>query len=325
MKVLISTILASAILGLTIPLFANLYMYSIIIIILTSIMYGQGWNLLGGFTGQVSFGHAMFFALGAYASMIFTVNLHLDMGISLLLGGILSALYSIPIGALIFRLHGPYFGLGSLALAEILRIVVLNWKGLTNGGEGITLPNAQTFFGIAISSKQEYFYVALILATLISLFCYFIMKRKTGYVFIAIRENQDAANAMGLNVARYKSIALILSAFLTGIAGSFFGFYNKFIDPEMVAATHVSTEMIFVTVIGGIGTIIGPIVGSVVLVTLQEWLKTIPSLQTYPSLYLVIYGFLLMLVILYLPGGIVDGAKKMYKFLFHKKNVLKGE
>lgn len=316
MKAILTTGMLAGLLALVVPMFADIHIYAVVTIVLISIMFGQAWNLLGGFTGQISFGHAMFFGLGAYVAMIGAVRGHLDMGLGLLLGGLSAGLYSIPIGALIFRLRGPYFALGSLALAEIMRIVAVNWKSITNGGEGMPLSGVNTMFGIPISSKQEYFYMAVVLAALFSLFCSYLMKSKTGYSMIAIRENEESAQAMGIHTPRYKSSALFISAFLTGTAGAFFGFYNKFIDPDMVFSTHISTEMIFVTVIGGIGTIAGPIAGSAILVVLQEYLKGIPALQTYPSLYLTIYGFLLMIVILYLPGGIADGIKRLYRRFF---------
>lgn len=320
MKTTWITLGVAALVGTTIPLVADLHIYSIATTVLIWIMLGHAWNLLGGFTGQVSFGHATFLGIGAYTSMILINTMNLDLGVSLLIGGLFAGLFSIPIGLLIFRLHGPYLGLGTLALAEIMLIIARNWKSVTNGGEGLMLASDPSFLGISISTKQELFFLALVLVILITLFSSFLMKTKTGYSFIAIRENQDAAEAMGVNVARYKSMALFTSAFFTGVGGAFYGAYNKFLDPEMTFTVHMSSEMIFVTVIGGIGTIAGPIIGSTLLITLQEWLKGLPSLQTYPSLYLVIYGLLIMLVIVYLPGGIVEGIKRLVQRVKSRRN-----
>ncbi|QKY68290.1 branched-chain amino acid ABC transporter permease [Lentibacillus sp. CBA3610] len=314
MKPVIYVMIVTGIIAVIVPLFADLYLYSILTTVLIWIMLGQAWNLLGGFTGQISFGHAMFLAIGAYSSMIITNSLNLDMILTLLVGGLFAGLFSFPLGLLIFRLKGPYFALATLAFAEILHIVARNWKGLTNGGEGMMLSNNATFLGIEIFSNDEYFFVALLLAAIVSLSCYYLMKTKAGYSFIAIRENQDAAEAMGINSTRTKSTALFFSAFLAGVAGGFYGLYNKFIDPEMTLTVHMSAEMIFVTVLGGIGTILGPVIGSTILITLQEYLKEVPMFQSFSSLYLVIYGLFIMIIIVYLPGGIIDGIKKIRQY-----------
>ncbi|ALS25191.1 MULTISPECIES: branched-chain amino acid ABC transporter permease [Paenibacillus] len=311
-KTAVIALVSALAIGLIVPFIGaqNAYFYTVCSYILVWIILGQAWNLLGGFTGQISFGHAMFLGIGAYASMIFMNELNMDMFLSMALSALLAGLFSLPLGKLIFRLRGPYLGLGTLAMAEILLIIARNWKSVTNGGEGIMLESGGTFLGISVSDKQEYFFLGLALTVLVCLFISYLMKTKTGYSLIAIRENEDAAESMGIHAARYKSLSLFLSAAITGLGGSYYGLFNKFIDPEMAFTVHLSAEMIFVTVIGGIGTIAGPIIGSTLLIGLQEYLKGIPALQTYPSLYLVIYGLMIMAVIVYLPGGMVDGIKK---------------
>lgn len=315
MKPLILTVILAALVALLVPLAADIHIYSIAITVLIWIMFGQSWNLLGGFTGQISFGHAMFLGIGAYTSMLIVNSVNLDMAVTLLLGGLLAGVVSLIVGFLIFRLKGPYFALGTLAFAEIIHIVARNWKELTNGGEGILLAKRPTFLGFQIFSKADYFYLAVFLAAVVCLFCYYLTRTKTGYSFIAIREDQESAEAMGLNSTIVKSKALFISAFLAGVAGGFYGLYNKFIDPEMTFAVHMSAEMIFVTVIGGMGTIAGPVLGSAILISLQEYLKGISFLQAYSSLYLIVYGLLIMLVIVYLPGGLVEGMKRIRSFV----------
>lgn len=308
------TVIIAALLAIMVPMVATLHTYSIVITVLIWIMFGHSWNLLGGYTGQISFGHAMFLGIGAYTAMLIVNALNLDMALTLLLGGLLAGLLSLVIGFLIFRLKGPYFALGTLAFAEIIHIVARNMKDITNGGEGIMLMKRPTFFGIQIVSKIEYFYVALLLAAVVTLFVAYLMRSKTGYTFIAVRENQDSAEAMGMNSTLVKSKALFVSAFLAGVAGGFYGLYNKFIDPDMTMTVHMSAEMIFVTVIGGIGTIAGPVIGAAVLISLQEYLKNLEVLQAFPSLYLIVYGLLIMLVIVYLPGGLIEGFQKIRSF-----------
>lgn len=315
----ISTLLA-VLFAIFVPIIAdgNIYVYSVFTIIFVNVMFGQAWNILGGFAGQISFGHAMFFGIGAYVGMIIVMNTELDMFVALIVGGLVSGLFSLGVGALIFRLTGPYFGLSTLAIAEMVRIVAMNWKSVTNGGEGIMMTKKLEFLGAQVSTKQEYFFLALGLAFIVTLFCYFLTRSKVGYGFIAIRENQDAAEAMGLNTNLYKAYALFSSAFLAGLTGAFFGFYNKFLDPHMVFEVHTSVSMIFVTVIGGIGTVIGPFIGAFVVVGLEEGLKGMDILRSFPSLYLIIYGALIMAVILYLPGGLVDGFKRIFDFISSK-------
>lgn len=306
MKPALLVVALGAALALFVPMVADIYVYSVITTVLIWTMLGHAWNLLGGFTGQISFGHAMYLGIGAYASMIIVNAMNLDIALTLLLGGLLAGAFAVPVGLLIFRLQGPYFALGTLAVAEIFHIVARNMKSVTNGGEGMMLAKVPTFLGLRVSSKDEYFLLAVLLAVLVTLFVIFLMRSKTGYLFLAVRENQDSAEALGINSLAVKIRALFLSAFLAGLAGGFYGLYNKFIDPEMTLTVHMSAEMIFVTLIGGIGTVAGPIIGSGVLITLQELLRDVPVLQSFPSLYLIVYGLIIMLVVVYLPGGLVD-------------------
>lgn len=320
MKVTAFAILISAIIAaIVVPLFATIHIYSVVITVLIWIMFGHSWNLLGGYTGQISFGHAMFLGVGAYSAMLIVNAFNLDMGVLLILSGALAGILSLIVGFLLFRLKGPYFALGTLAFAEIIHIVGRNLKSVTNGGEGLMLMSRPTFFGFQVFSKQEYFYVALVLVVIVSLLMVLLTRSKLGYCLIAIREDQDAAEAMGINSTVVKSKALFLSAFIAGLTGGFYGLYNKFIDPDMTMSVHMSVEMIFVTVIGGIGTIVGPIIGSTLLISLQEFLKSLDFLQAFPSLYLIIYGLLIMMVIVYLPGGLAESFQRI-KLLFSGRN-----
>lgn len=315
---LLITIIVAGAIALIVPLFADLYLFSVLTTVFIWIILGQAWNLLGGFTGQISFGHAMFLGIGSYTAMILINELNLDMFLSIIIGGLFAAILSVPIGLLIFRLRGPYFALGTLAFAEIMLILARNFKSITNGGEGLMLTESASFLGFEITTKGDYFFIALLLAATITYFCYYLMRTKTGYSFIAIRENQDAAESMGINSTKVKSTALFISSFIAGSGGALYGLYNKFIDPDMTLTVTMSVEMIFVTVAGGIGTILGPVIGSAILIFLQEFLKDVPALQGFSSLYLIIYGLFIMIIIVYLPGGIVDGIKRLWR-LFKKE------
>jgi len=277
----------------------NQYILHLVILVMLWAALGVSWNLLGGYTGQVSFGHAAFFGVGAYTACL----LHAKLGVSLWAGfffaGVAGALISIPIGVICLRLRGPYFALSVLALAEILRLIALYWKSFTEGAVGILLVIP------VMESKIEYYYLILGLGILIMLMVAFILKRRTGFYFMAIREDEDAAEALGIFTTRYKLLSLVVSAFFTGILGSFFANYTQFIDPYIVFAIgEVSIAMVLVVVLGGIGTLWGPAVGALVVVLLSEGFRTY-----FAQASLLVYGALIIIVILFLPRGIMGSIK----------------
>jgi branched-chain amino acid transport system permease protein len=289
----------------------NQYILHLIILVMMWAALGISWNLLGGYTGQVSFGHAAFFGVGAYAACL----LHMKLGVSLwagfLFAGVAGALISIPIGAICLRLRGPYFALSVLALAEILRLITLHWKSFTEGAVGILLVIP------VMGTKIEYYYLILGLGILIMLATAYILKRRMGFYFIAIREDEDAAEALGIFTTRYKLYSLIISAFFTGIIGSFFANYTQFIDPYIVFSIgEVSIAMVLVVVLGGIGTFWGPAVGALVVVLLSEGFRSF-----FAQASILVYGALIMIVILFLPRGIVGSIITRY----HLSTVSKGE
>jgi branched-chain amino acid transport system permease protein len=265
------------------------------------ILLGQSWNLLGGFTGQVSFGHAAFFGVGAYTSAILVKS-----GFSaaaawsgLLLGGIVAALIASVIGWICFRLRGPYFALSVLALSEVLRLVAVNWKQLTNGAEGI-------LYIPAFTSKAYYYWIILALAAICFAVIRAVMRSKLGFYFLSIREDQDCAESLGVDTTKYKLYSLLISAFFTGAAGSFYMNYMGFIDPGIVFSVHdISVMMILVTMLGGVATMWGPAVGAVIYILVSElfrvWVK---------SGHLIFFGVLIILIIIFFPQGIVGTIKQ---------------
>ncbi|MFI5179958.1 MAG: branched-chain amino acid ABC transporter permease [Thermoanaerobaculia bacterium] len=272
------------------------YVLHMLIMSLLWILLGQSWNLLGGYTGQISYGHAAFFGVGAYTSGILVKSgLPPAAGWSgLLLGGLAAALVASVIGWICFRLRGPYFSLSVLALAEVLRLVAVNWKQLTNGAEGI-------LYIPAFTSKTWYFWIILALAAINFLVIRFVMRSKLGFYFLAIREDQDCAESLGIDTTRYKLYSLLISAFFTGVAGSFYMNYLGFIDPGIVfSIADISIMMILVTMLGGAATTWGPAVGAVLYILVSElfrvWVK---------SGHLVFFGVLIIVIIVYFPRGIV--------------------
>ena len=293
---------ALALLALVPVVVRNPYVLHMLIMCLLWTVLGQSWNLLGGYTGQVSFGHAAFFGIGAY-----TTGILVKVGASpaaawwgLLLGGLTAALASAVIGWICFRLRGPYFALSVLALAEVLRLVALNWKTLTNGAEGI-------LFIPAFTSKGAYFWIVLALAAVSMAVIRWVMHGKLGFYFLAIREDQDCAESLGINATKYKLYSLLISAFFTGVAGSFYMNYMGFIDPGIVFSVHdISVMMILVTMLGGVATTWGPAVGAAIYILMSEAFRTYLK-----SGHLVFFGVLIIVIIIFFPQGIVGTLREV--------------
>ncbi len=287
----------------TAPFFVHL-----MIIVLMWTVLGASWNILGGFTGQVSFGHATFLGAGAYTTMILYLKLGIAPWYGIPIGGLVAALIALPIGFICFRLRGPYFALSTLAVAEIIRLVALNWESLTNGPVGLlitTLPDVT--FGerlIDWESKIPFYYIIAII-TLGSIVATHIMSRtRLGAYSLAIREDIDSAEAIGINTVQARVAALSLSAFFAGVAGGFYAMYLRYIDPDAVFSISLSVEMVFIAVVGGLTTVAGPLIGAIVLVAFGEIFREIFLVHFKLVGHLIFYGLMMMIVIRYLPEGI---------------------
>jgi branched-chain amino acid transport system permease protein len=277
------------------PLFVRSpYYLHLLILFLLWVGLGESWNLLGGFTGQVSFGHAAFFGTAAYVTSLLYVGPGVPLLVAGLLGGIFAAALSIPIGFVCFRLRGPYFALTILGFAEILRIIAINWRSVTKGPVGVLFPPI-------FRDKLPFYYMVLGLAVLTVGAVWLTLRSKAGYYFRALRDDQDAANALGIDPTRYKLFSLMLSAFLTGLLGGFFAPYQGYIDPDVVfSIVDISIAMIVVAVLGGMGNLWGPPVGAVIVVVLSEILRT-----TLGGAHLLVYSAVIIAIVVFLPEGLV--------------------
>ena len=286
------------------PLLTNNSFYQhLMIMVLFWTLLGASWNLLGGFAGQVSFGHATFLGIGAYTTMLFYLSLNLSPWLGMIAGGVLGALVALPIGLICFRLRGPYFSLATLAVAEIVRLVALNWEQLTAGPVGLlitTLPPL-SLGGHAVNweSKIPFYYIAAALTVFAMVLTYAVSRSRFGAYLTAVREDIDSAEAVGIDTVRARVMALVLSAFVVGLAGGFYAVYFRYIDPDAVFAISLSVEMVFIAVVGGLATTAGPVVGALVLVTIAEIFR-----ERFAVGHLIFYGLFMMLVIRYLPEGI---------------------
>jgi len=292
------------------------YYRHLVIIALMWVVIGSGWNLLAGYTGQVSFGHAIFFGVGAYTAGILVTKLQISAWYGMILGGVVAMAIALFVGWVCFRLRGPYFALATLAGGEIIRLVATNWESLTEGMVGILI--IQSF-----RSKVPYYYIALATAATCITVIHLIMRSKWGYYFISIREDQDAAESLGINTALYKNISLLVSAFFTGTAGAFYMNYMAFIDPHVVFSLHyISIMAILVGIVGGVGTLLGPAVGAFIMVGVQETFRSALfglAPKWVSQGHALVFGLIVIFVILFMANGVVGDWAKIKKHVFRMK------
>jgi branched-chain amino acid transport system permease protein len=284
----------------------------ILIRILLFAFIGTAWNLLGGYAKQFSLGHAAFFGLGAYTSTLLQIDLDISPWIGMLAGGVVAMLASLPIGWLCFRLRGPYFTIATIAAAQVFMLVFLKFRDFAWGAEGTTIPNlGDAPLMMQFEGKAPYYYLALALLIISLAVTSFISKSRMGYYLVALGEDQDAAEAVGIDVPRMKRDIYMLSAFLTAMAGTFYVQYIYFIDPQTAFNFSISIEAALVSIVGGVGTLFGPLVGTVLLETtsalLQSWLG-----NSVGGVQLTVYSLILMAIILWRPTGIVGFAKELF-------------
>lgn len=256
------------------------------------------WNLLGGVTGQVSFGFAVFYGLGAYASA-FAINAGINPYVAFAAGGLVAAMGSILVGIPAFRLRGPYFAIATIGVNEAVRIVMSNLE-VTGGASGLRLVASLRY------SQEENYYTALGLATLAFLVSWYVMRSPFGLALRAIREDEDAAADLGVPPFGCKLAVHALAAFLTGMAGGAFARYTAYIHPEGVFAFATSVSILLMPVIGGLGTLLGPVIGAVVYSIVQE-----EMVVHFPQFHLLLYGSLLIVIVLFEPGGLVGLGRRL--------------
>jgi len=270
---------------------------------------GVAWNILGGYAGQFSFGHAAFFGVGAFTSTLFQIHMAVNPWAGMFLAGIAGLLLGMFIGFLTFRygLQGPYFALAMLALAEMLRVLAVEWMTLKYP-LGIILPlKGDSFWDFQFRSKVPYYYIILCMAILVLYLSRIIEDKRIGLYFKAIRENENAAETLGVNTFKYKMVAMAISSFLTAMGGTFYAQYYLTIDEEAAFGVAVSIEILLGPIIGGAGTVFGPILGATILECLSEGSRNL--LGAYSGVHLMLYGAILITVIIFLPKGILGGLQ----------------
>lgn len=265
-------------------------------------------NLITGYTGQVSIGHAGFCAIGAYTSALISLNFGTNFFVTALLGAIMAGIFGLLLGLPTLRLSGTYLTIATLGFGEVIRMVVLNWESLTNGPLGITKIQRPVFFGIELTSiNGGLFYLVWILVLITTIVIYRIVRSRMGRALMAIREDELVATLMGIKTTNHKVYAFIISAFFAGLAGSFYAHMIRYIDPNTFTF-DTSIMIISIVIFGGMGTIRGMFLGSALLISFPEALR---FLQEYRF---VVYGLILVLMIRFRPQGILGGqSKRDYK------------
>lgn len=304
----------------------NYLLDTLVLVLLWGALAGA-WNVAGGYAGQISLGHAAFFGIGTYAAALGAIHWQANTWLAMLGGGLVSTLAGLIIGYLANRLRGPYFGLATIAFAQVLLIVFSRWREFTRGGEGIPIPFRPGLENLAFVGKEPWVYAATVFAVLVYLVQVYLEHSRFGYQLAGVREDESAAEAIGIHTRRLKVQAIALSAFLTSVLGTFWAQYIGFVDPFYVFSIDLSIRFALMTIIGGMGSAFGPFVGALLITSLESYLRaTLSGAQAAQSgIYLIIYGILLIVVVRFLPQGLAIAVGRRLRLRPRVVTVREGE
>lgn len=296
------------------PLFLDNYALGIFVMIFFWAYVGQSWNVLTGYTGHISLGHALYVGVGAYTSSYLAQTFGLSPWFGMLLGGIISGIIALMLGFLGFRfgIRGVYFVIMTIAFAEITRLIVSHIEAL-GSFTGIFLDFNPSFWNFQFRGNIPYYYISFgfMLASLVAV--RLIETSKLGRFIVAIREDEEAAQALGVNTFKYNMIAIAISAFMTSLAGAFYANYIYYLHPNTLFGLGMSIDLILRPIVGGLGTVFGPILGSFILTPLSEISRAYFAKGGLEGLHLVLYGILTILVVLFMPKGIIVYVKRLLR------------
>lgn len=276
------------------------YYINLLAIIFMYTALAQSWNIISGYSGYWSFGHYMFFGIGAYTVGILVTRLSYDAYLASVLGGVASFSAAAFLGLILLRIKGPYFAISSLVMAEIIKVMAINEEWLTGGGNGLILPPRYAL--------REFYYAILLTLLAVTAIAHAIKRSPMGYALFAIRDDETAAETYGINSTKYKILAFAISAFFAGVAGGCFAWFVTFIDPYSTFDSTLALMMIVSAVFGGIGTVMGPIIGGFIFTLLMEVLWA-----SFPYIYLIILGVSLVLIMRFIPNGIVERLVQIWQ------------
>jgi branched-chain amino acid transport system permease protein len=264
------------------------------------------WNIIGGFAGYASFGNVVFFGLGGYTIAVLMAKAGWTFWPSFVIAGILGVAFAVVMGFPILRLRGHYFAIATLGLAEGVRELIINMPGLTGGGAGITIPAVGVEATTSYPGNTAFYYYFLVLALGSLTITWWMSRSRFGYALRAIHQDEDAAAAVGINTTRAKVSAFALSGLLTAFTGAFYAFQQVTIYPARLFSVEITVLMVVMVVLGGLGTVVGPLVGAVALQFLSEYLRT-----NYLDLHTFIFGAIIIIAVLFLPEGAVNAAREI--------------
>ncbi len=311
MKRLSALLLIGLLILLALPKFLSSYALGVFILIFFYAYLGQSWNVLTGYTGMISLGHSLYVGIGAYMTYLLTLTLGLSPWIGMWIGGICAGLIGLVIGFFGFRfgLKGVYFVLLTIAFAEIGRLIFLHLK-VFGSFQGLFIAPNFSFANFQFRENTPYYYIALGYVIFSLIVVRLVERSKVGRYLVALREDEEAAESLGVNVFKYKMIAIFISAFMTSLAGAFYTNYLYYLHPGTMMSMAFSIEIILRPIIGGMGTVLGPVIGSFLLTPLGEISRSYFAKAGYEGLHLVIYGFLLVAVVLFFPRGVISYIRK---------------
>ena len=297
----------------TVPFTTTDSLTGLILTGLVFVMLGVSWNLLAGYAGQISLGHAAFFGMGAFVSAWLTTpsaagfptSIQLPIIPALVVGALASALIALVIGPIIFRLTGHYFAIGTLALAAVIELIMLDRRDLTGGATGYYV-RGDLSLGEAVSHGDVMFFLTLVATILTVVVTYLIVRGPTGLGMKAIHDDEDAASSLGVNPLKYKMYAFVVSSFFAGLAGALYGHYTLYINPQSTLAVTWTIDSLVIVILGGMGTFAGPILGSALFLLLDNGLSAIVG-----GFSSAVEGILIILFIIFLPTGLY-GLIKQY-------------
>jgi branched-chain amino acid transport system permease protein len=322
-------LVAAALVALLLPLFVRSATYLHILILLYLYAYlTTSWNLVGGFAGVLPLGHATFVGIGAYTSTILSLQYGISPWIGMLVGAVVSCIVGVIIGLPTFKMRGAYFALATIAFAEGIRVMTENIDMLgpfqVNGPRGLQIPPLNTgFANFMFATKEPYYYIILVMLAGVLALTWVISRSKLGYYLVAGGEEPEAAQALGVNVARAKLIAMAMSSFLTAFAGTFWAQLTLYIHPKSVMSLDISFEIAFIALIGGRGSIAGPVLGALLLRPVGDFSRIYFG-DTLPGLHLIIFGVVLILVMFYQPRGLQEPLTRMFNRAIDRLSGAKG-
>ncbi len=310
-------LVAAALVALLLPLVLRSPTYLHILILLYLYAYlTTSWNLVGGFAGVLPLGHATFVGIGAYTSTVLSLQYGISPWIGMVAGAVLSSVVGVIIGLPTFKMRGAYFALATIAFAEGIRVMVENIDYLgplqLNGPRGLQIPPLTTGFAhFMFATKEPYYYIILAMLAGVLALTWFVSRSKLGYYLVAGGEEPEAAQSLGVNVARAKLVAMAMSSFLTAFAGTFWAQFTLYIHPKSVMSLDISFEIAFIALIGGRGSIAGPVLGALLLRPVGDFSRIYFG-DTLPGLHLIIFGVVLILVMFYQPRGLQEPLTRMF-------------